>query len=115
MELLRIRHAAAAATTAILAALVWPCPVDAQESPSSSGSSQMQGGQMMQQHMMSQSLMMPSMNAANGRKLFASKGCVVCHSVNGIGGKDAPPLDASTMPGMTNPFDFVANMWRGAE
>jgi mono/diheme cytochrome c family protein len=54
------------------------------------------------------------MDPANGRKLFASKGCVVCHSVNGVGGKDAPPLDASTMVGMTNPFDFVANMWRGA-
>jgi cytochrome c len=59
-------------------------------------------------------LIMPSMNAANGRKLFATKGCVVCHSVNGVGGGDAPALDASTMPGMTNPFDFVASMWRGA-
>jgi cytochrome c len=64
--------------------------------------------------MMSQGVMMPSMDPAKGRKLFAAKGCVVCHAVNGIGGKDAAALDASTMPGMTNPFDFVANMWRGA-
>lgn len=70
---------------------------------------------MMGQGMMGQGLMMPSMDPARGRKLFASKGCVVCHSINGIGGEDAPPLDAATMPGPMNPFDFTAKMWRGAE
>ena len=69
----------------------------------------------MQQHMMGPEIIMPSMDPVNGRKLFASKACVVCHSVNGIGGTDAAPLDAATMVGMTNPFDFVANMWRGAQ
>ena len=59
-------------------------------------------------------LTMPMMNPASGRKLFASKGCVVCHSVNGVGGEDAPPLDAETMPAVMNPFDFAAKMWRGA-
>ena len=59
-------------------------------------------------------LLMPMMNPARGRKLFASKGCVVCHSINHVGGTDAPNLDASTMPGPMNPFDFVAKMWRGA-
>ena len=104
-----------ASRVVILAAVAWPYRLHAQDSASSPGSMGMQGGEMMQQHMMSPGMMMPSMDAANGRKLFASKGCVVCHSVNGIGGKDATALDASTMPGMTNPFDFVANMWRGAE
>ena len=89
-------------------------PLSAQESQPSSGSHMMQGGTTAQPMMMSPGMMMPSMDAANGRKLFAAKGCVVCHAVNGIGGKDAAALDASTMPGMTNPFDFVANMWRGA-
>ncbi len=60
-------------------------------------------------------LIMESMDSARGRKLFASKGCVVCHSVNGVGGEDAPPLDAANMPSPMNPFDFAANMWRGAE
>src|SRR5262249_38271756 len=64
---------------------------------------------------MSPGLIMPSMDPVNGRKLFASKGCVMCHSVNGIGGNDGAQLDASTMAGMTNPFDFIANMWRGSE
>lgn len=59
-------------------------------------------------------LVIPVMNAASGRKLFASKGCVVCHSVNGIGGKDARALDAATMPEQMNPFDFAAKMWKGA-
>src|SRR3546814_3672335 len=65
--------------------------------------------------MMGPGLMMPSMDAARGRQLFASKGCVVCHSVNGVGGENAPPLDASTMSMPMNPFEFAARMWRGAE
>jgi len=64
--------------------------------------------------MLSPGLVIPTMNPANGRELFASKGCVVCHSVNGIGGTDAPHLDASTMKLPMNPFDFAARMWRGA-
>lgn len=70
---------------------------------------------MMGQGMMGQGMLqMPAMDPARGRKLFASKGCVVCHSVNGIGGP-ATPFDASTMNPMMNPFEFTARMWRGAE
>ena len=98
----------------ILTAIAGPLPVEAQQAaPSGSGGTP--DSQTIQQHMMSPGLVMPSMDPINGRKLFASKGCVVCHSVNGIGGTDAAALDASTMTGMTNPFDFVANMWRGAQ
>lgn len=58
---------------------------------------------------------MPIMNPERGKALFASKGCVVCHAVNGIGGTDAPPIDASAMsPGM-NPFELVARMWNHSE
>jgi cytochrome c len=60
-------------------------------------------------------LIMPAMNPVHGKMLFASKGCVVCHSINGVGGEDAPKLDASTMAPQMNPFDFFAKMWRGAE
>ncbi len=60
-------------------------------------------------------LILPEFDSSLGRNLFASKGCVVCHSINGVGGEDAPPLDAATMPLPMNPFDFVANMWRGAD
>ncbi len=65
--------------------------------------------------LMATGLVLPRMDSANGRLLFASKGCVVCHSVNYVGGVDAPMLDAEFMDQPMNPFDFAANMWRGAE
>lgn len=65
--------------------------------------------------MMSPGIILPRMDPANGRHLFAAKACVLCQAVNGIGGTDAPPLDAASMPTMMNPFDFAAGMWRGAE
>ncbi|RWB96378.1 MAG: c-type cytochrome [Mesorhizobium sp.] len=79
--------------------------------PGQMGQGMMQGqtGQMM-----GPGMIMPAMNSAHGRRLFAEKGCAVCHSINGIGGEDAPALDAATMPKGMNPFDFVATMWRGA-
>lgn len=69
----------------------------------------------MMEHSTQSGLLMPSMNAARGRELFVAKKCIVCHSVNNVGGVDAPPLDAETMPGPMNPFEFAARMWRGAE
>jgi cytochrome c len=60
-------------------------------------------------------LVLPAMNAERGKELFASKGCVVCHSINGVGGTDAAALDATTMDPVMNPFDFFARMWLGAE
>lgn len=59
-------------------------------------------------------LVMPKMDSAKGMRLFASKGCVACHSVNGVGGHDAAALDAHTMRTVMNPFEFSAKMWRGA-
>lgn len=64
--------------------------------------------------MMSPGLMIPAMDPVKGGELFVSKGCVVCHSINGIGGEDAPPLDAEYMDLPMSPFDFAARMWRGA-
>ncbi|RYH06464.1 cytochrome c [Tropicimonas sp. IMCC6043] len=73
------------------------------------------GGQhMTDEGMMAPGLIMPEMNAERGRELFASKGCVVCHSINGVGGEDAPVLDAESMDEVMNPFEFAARMWRGA-
>jgi len=59
-------------------------------------------------------LAIPAFDPVRGRKLFAAKGCVVCHSVNGIGGEDAPEFSAEFMDLPMNAFDFAANMWRGA-
>jgi len=59
-------------------------------------------------------LLIPPFDAAAGRKLFASKGCVVCHSVNGVGGTDAADLSAANMEHPMDVFDFSAKMWMGA-
>lgn len=56
-------------------------------------------------------LRMPIMNPVAGRELFASKGCVACHAVNGVGGEDSASLDAHDMEIGMNPFDLAAKMW----
>lgn len=85
--------------TAAAVSLVGTVPVGADTNPST----------------MSSGLVLPRMDSAEGRELFASKGCVVCHSINGVGGVDAPMLDAEFMDLPMNPFDFAARMWMGAE
>ncbi|NOX82000.1 MAG: cytochrome c [Alphaproteobacteria bacterium] len=54
------------------------------------------------------------LDAANGRVLFVDKGCVICHAVNGVGGKAAPALDAEIGGQAVDPLEFAARMWRGA-
>ena len=53
-------------------------------------------------------------NSATGRALFIEKGCVICHSINGVGGKAAPVMDAEIGAPPIDPLDFAARMWRGA-
>lgn len=55
-----------------------------------------------------------SVDPAMGRALFIDKGCVVCHAINGVGGKAAPPLDAEIGQETVDPLEFAARMWRGA-
>ncbi len=59
-------------------------------------------------------LTMPTMDPVNGKKLFVDKGCVACHAINGIGGHDAPAMDAHEMDQKMNPFEFAAKMWNHA-
>ena len=59
-------------------------------------------------------IVLPVPDAERGRLLFTSKGCVVCHSINGIGGKAGPALDAGTDEDAIDPLGFAARMWRGA-
>ena len=66
-------------------------------------------------HAAEMQLMMAGADAARGRALFVSKGCVACHAINEIGGTTGPPLDVEFAPGEVDPLDFVARMWRGAE
>ena len=62
---------------------------------------------------------LPQMNARRGRILYVTNGCVICHQVNGVGGRAAPDLSApsgagGTAPATVNPLDFSARIWRGA-
>lgn len=60
-------------------------------------------------------LVLPPMDPVRGKQLYASKGCVVCHAINGVGGTDAPDISARTMSSEMNPFDFVAKMWNHSQ
>ncbi|MFN3958937.1 MAG: c-type cytochrome [Parvularculaceae bacterium] len=53
-------------------------------------------------------------DAAKGRELFVQKGCVLCHSINGVGGKAGPALDVADDFVKPDPLGFAARMWRGA-
>lgn len=59
-------------------------------------------------------LVIPLMDPERGRALFVDKGCVACHAINGVGGHDAPAMDAHRSMGMVSPFDFAAKMWNHA-
>ncbi len=59
-------------------------------------------------------LVVPLADAQEGKRLFVGKGCVVCHAVNGVGGKAAPALDAASDEPYFDVFDFAARMWAGA-
>ncbi len=78
------------ATVVMLAGALGVFALTAQQARATShGRADSQGSGVMGQHMISPGLIMPSMDAARGRIPFASKGCVVCHSINGVGGEDA--------------------------
>ena len=57
----------------------------------------------------------PDLNARRGRILFIANGCVICHQVNGVGGRAAPDLSAATKPEFVDPLEFSARIWRGAQ
>ena len=59
-------------------------------------------------------LVVPGMDAERGRELFVETGCIVCHSVNNVGGDIGPSLNAADLPTPMNAFEFAARMWRGA-
>jgi mono/diheme cytochrome c family protein len=59
-------------------------------------------------------IVLPHMDPARGRELFLQKGCIACHSINGVGGEIGPSLNSVDMPSSMSVFDFSARMWRGA-
>ena len=59
-------------------------------------------------------IVLPLVDADQGRRLFVAKGCFLCHAVNGIGGAAAPALNAPEDAGQLDLMSFVARMWAGA-
>ena len=58
----------------------------------------------------------PRGDAARGRALFVSKGCVACHAIHEIGGTTGPPLDIEFAPDEVESARLRRpGMWRGAE
>lgn len=92
------RLAACLFLTALAALALWAFPSAAHDS----------------QHQESQKLVIPLADPEEGLRLFVGKGCVVCHAVNGVGGKAAPVLDADPDAPYLDVLDFTARMWRGA-
>ncbi|MGI9416924.1 MAG: c-type cytochrome [Geminicoccaceae bacterium] len=60
-------------------------------------------------------IILPMVDAEEGRRLFTTKGCVLCHAVNGAGGIAAPALDADSSGEQLDLMNFVVRMWNGAQ
>lgn len=60
-------------------------------------------------------VVVPMVDAERGRRLFVTKGCVLCHAVNGAGGIAAPALDAVGDSEHLDLMNFVVRMWDGAD
>lgn len=56
-----------------------------------------------------QPVLSPSQDPLGGSRVFGSKGCVKCHSVNGVGGKVAPDLARTMRP--RSFVDLATAMW----
>jgi len=59
-------------------------------------------------------LKVPVVDPERGKALFVERYCVVCHSVNGVGGVAAPAFDAPKTNREVDILDFAARMWRGS-
>ena len=58
---------------------------------------------------LAQPLFSPSQDPVAGSRVFGAKGCVKCHSVNGVGGKIGP--DLGRIPRPRSFYDLTAAMW----
>ncbi len=59
-------------------------------------------------------LVFPPFDPAIGHKVFAEKGCVVCHQMNGIGGEDGPDLTYGAYDTPINAMEVASDLWEKA-
>ena len=60
------------------------------------------------------SIVYPNIDPNRGKKLFVQRNCILCHSVNDVGGSLGPALDADDDTRAVDLLDFAARMWRGS-
>ena len=60
------------------------------------------------------SIIYPNIDPLRGKQMFVEKNCVLCHSINGVGGDIAPALDAPDNRREVDLLDFAARMWQGS-
>ncbi len=63
---------------------------------------------------LSDTLIFPPFDPVLGRKVFAQKGCVVCHQMNGIGGTDGPNLSYGKYDTPVNAMEVASDLWEKA-
>ena len=51
----------------------------------------------------------PAQNAVAGARVFGTQGCVECHSVRGLGGREGP--DLAEVPARHSFYELAATMW----
>jgi mono/diheme cytochrome c family protein len=54
---------------------------------------------------------MPMGDASRGKELFRTQACVLCHSVNGEGGNEAPDLAQAVVQRGFSPYQLAAMLW----
>ena len=59
-----------------------------------------------------QPLFSPTQDPLAGSRVFGTKGCVKCHSINGVGGKVGP--DLGRIPRPRSFYDFATSLWNHA-
>ena len=59
-----------------------------------------------------QPLFSPTQDPLAGSRVFGTKGCVKCHSINGVGGKVGPDLGRISRP--RSFYDFATSLWNHA-
>ena len=60
------------------------------------------------------SIVYPNIDPIRGKQLFVQRNCILCHSVNGVGGNIGPALDADDNTRAVDLLGFAARMWRGS-
>lgn len=63
---------------------------------------------------LSDQLIFPPFDPVLGRKLFAEKGCAVCHRMNGIGGDEGPDLTYGEYHTPVNAMEVASDLWEKA-